>query len=93
MEYLVSKYAPDKLSPPKSDEALSVKYKYWLHFAEGSAMTPVLLALLFSMTEKNAPFFIRPIARGISGGVNKFYSEAITLTLIPAYTLWKAVLC
>ena len=74
MEYLVNKYGP-QLAPPKSDEDLSIKYTYWLHFAEGSAMTPVLLALLFSMTEKGAPFFIRPIARAISGGVHKFYSE------------------
>lgn len=79
MEYLVSKYAADRLSPPTSDEVLSVKYKYWLHFAEGSAMTPVLLNLLFSMTEKGAPFFIRPIARAISGGVYKFYSKPLPL--------------
>ena len=63
VEYLVNKYASDRLGPPKSDEALTVKYTYWLHFAEGSAMTPVLLDLLFTMTEKGAPFFIRPIAR------------------------------
>ena len=90
VEYLVSKYASDKLSPPQSDEALSVKYKYWLHFAEGSAMTPVLLALLFGMTEKNAPFFIRPIARAISGGVYKFYSKLSTGRPCSSFKILKA---
>lgn len=74
MEYLVSKYAP-KLAPPASDEDATLRFKYWLHFAEGSAMLPVLLDLLFSMTVTKAPFFIRPIASMISSGVHRFYSK------------------
>ncbi|RYZ64384.1 MAG: glutathione S-transferase, partial [Proteobacteria bacterium] len=50
-----------------SSEAL--RYTYWLHYAEGSAMTPVLLKLIFSKVEK-APLLIRPIAKAISGQVH-----------------------
>ena len=85
-EYLVYKYAP-QLAPPRSDETLSLKFIYWLHFAEGSAMTPVLLNLLFTATEKGAPFFIRPIARAISSGVNKFYSKDLAYSVLIQATL------
>lgn len=73
MDYLVNKYGP-QLAPSRSDEELFLKYNYWLHFAEGSAMLPIILTLLFTMTVKGAPFFVRPIARAIASGVHKFYS-------------------
>jgi glutathione S-transferase len=44
VEYLVERYGPD-LAPPR-DSDLSWRYKYWLHYAEGSAMTPLLLKLI-----------------------------------------------
>ena len=44
-----------------------VRYTYWLHFAEGSAMPPLLLKLVFDRIETAPmPFFVKPIARGIS---------------------------
>ncbi|TAM98395.1 MAG: glutathione S-transferase, partial [Rhodanobacteraceae bacterium] len=44
-----------------------LRYTYWLHFAEGSAMPPLLLKLIFDeIPRKRMPFFARPIARGIS---------------------------
>ena len=44
IEYLVNKYGNGRLRP-KSDTAAYVKYSQWMHFAEGSAMLPLLLAL------------------------------------------------
>jgi glutathione S-transferase len=44
VEYLVERYGPD-LAPPR-DSDLSWRYKYWLHYAEGSAMPPLLLKLI-----------------------------------------------
>lgn len=41
-----------------------------MHYAEGSAMTPALLKLIFSKIEK-APFLVRPIAKGISKQVHR----------------------
>ena len=45
-----------------------LRYTYWLHYAEGSAMPPLLLKLVFDRVESAPmPFFVRPIARAIAG--------------------------
>ena len=66
VEYLADRYGGGKLAPaPGSPER--VRYLYWLHFAEGTAMPPLLLKLVFDRIEKApAPFFVRPIARAIA---------------------------
>jgi len=44
------------------------RYRYWLHYAEGSAMPPLLLKLVFDRVAKGPmPIFARPIARAIAG--------------------------
>ncbi len=43
VEYLVERYGPD-LAPPRQDD-LYWRYRYWLHYAEGSAMPQLLLKL------------------------------------------------
>ncbi len=66
IEYLVEHYGNGRLMPAAgSPERL--RYRYWMHFAEGSAMPPLLLKLVFTTIERTKmPFFIKPIARGIS---------------------------
>ena len=66
IEYLVEQYGNGRLLPaPGSPERL--RYRYWLHFAEGSAMPPLLLKLVFDRVASGPmPFFARPIARRIS---------------------------
>jgi glutathione S-transferase len=44
IEYLVESYGPD-LAPPRQSD-LYWRYKYWLHYAEGSLMPPLLLKLV-----------------------------------------------
>ena len=69
IEYLVERHNGAHLVPRiGSDEHL--RYRYWLHFAEGSAMPPLLLKLIFDGVEKAPmPFFVKPIARAISAKV------------------------
>ena len=44
-----------------------LRYRYWMHYAEGSAMPPLLLKLVFDQIEKaKMPFFARPIAKAIA---------------------------
>jgi glutathione S-transferase len=43
-EYLCERHGGDHLVPPKGTEH-HIRYLEWLHFAEGSAMTPILLRL------------------------------------------------
>jgi glutathione S-transferase len=65
VEYLLDRYGEGRLRPePGTPEFL--RYRYWLHFAEGSAMPPLLMKLVFdSINTAPMPFFIRPVARGI----------------------------
>ncbi len=69
IEYLVDRYGGGRLIPaPGTPERL--RYTYWLHFAEGSAMPPLLLKLIFDrMPKARMPFFVKPIARGLSSKV------------------------
>lgn len=68
IEYLVGKYGNGRLVP-KPDTPERLRYTYWLHYAEGSVMPPLLMKLVFSRVDKGPmPFFARPIARGIAKG-------------------------
>ncbi|HET7363790.1 MAG TPA: glutathione S-transferase [Burkholderiales bacterium] len=75
IEYLVERHGNGRLRPPLNTPE-RVRYTYWLHFAEGSAMPPLLMKLVFDRLEKGPmPFFVRPIARGIAGRVKKGFIE------------------
>jgi len=66
LETLAERYGQGRLAPPAgSDEA--VRYRYWLHYAEGSAMPPLLLKLVFDRIGRaKMPFFAKPIAKAIA---------------------------
>jgi glutathione S-transferase len=69
IEYLVAKYGDGRLIPPAGTEQ-RLRYTYWLHYAEGSAMTPLLLKLVFDRISTNpAPWPISAIARRIAATV------------------------
>lgn len=70
IDYLITKYG-SHLKP--SDEKEALKYNYWLHYAEGSLMPILLVALIFNKVETKAPVFIRPIAKAIAGNVRKAF--------------------
>ena len=68
LEYLVERYGEGRFVPAAADERL--RYRYWMHYAEGSAMPPLLLKLVFDRVEKSpAPFFVRPLLKGIAARV------------------------
>ncbi|NYZ64167.1 glutathione S-transferase family protein [Luteimonas deserti] len=55
------------ISPAPSDAGERLRYRTWLHYAEGSLMPPLLLALVFGrMRTAPMPFFVRPVAQGIA---------------------------
>ncbi len=69
VEYLVNRHGGGRLVPARGTPE-RLRYTYWLHYAEGSAMPPLLLGLIFAkMREAPAPFFVRPIVRGIADKV------------------------
>ena len=66
IEYLVGRYGEGRLAPAAGTPE-RLRYTYFLHYAEGSAMPPLLLKLVFDRVESTpAPFFVRPIARAIA---------------------------
>ncbi|MES2883979.1 MAG: glutathione S-transferase [Pseudomonadota bacterium] len=69
IDYLVERQGKGRLQPaPGTPERL--RYTYWMHYAEGSAMMPMLLKLIFSfMPRQPMPFFVRPLVRGIADKV------------------------
>ena len=67
VEYLVARHGNGRLAPPEGTPE-HLRYTYWLHYAEGSLMPPLLLKLVFDRVESAPmPFFVRPVARGIAG--------------------------
>ena len=79
IEYLAERYGDWLLPAAGSPERL--RCRYWLHYAEGSAMPPLLLKLVFDkLRSAPMPFFIKPIARGIANKVSQaFISPQLTL--------------
>jgi glutathione S-transferase len=68
IEYLVEEYGNGLLIPPPgSDDRL--RYRYWMHYAEGSAMPPLLMSLVFSKVREGAPLLLRPVVHGIVDNV------------------------
>ena len=68
IEYVVETYGNGRLAPAKGERERS-KYLEWLHFAEGSAMFPILVVLLGKMTGDT------------SGGVQDFVRPELEKTL------------
>jgi len=69
LEYLVETHGNGRLVPAAGTPE-RLRYRYWMHYAEGSAMPPLLLKLIFDKVETGPmPFFAKPIARAISAKV------------------------
>jgi len=69
VEYLVERYGNGRLVPPAGTPERR-RWTYWLHFAEGSAMPPLLMKLIFDRVKSGPmPFFVKPIARAIADKV------------------------
>ncbi|TAN50528.1 MAG: glutathione S-transferase [Betaproteobacteria bacterium] len=75
IEYLIAQYGGGRFVPaPGSPERL--RYAYWMHYAEGSAMPPLLLKLVFDRMESAPmPFFVRPVAKAIAGKAKRGFIE------------------
>src|SRR5690606_26996483 len=71
MEYFVEREG--KLRPTDTEALLL--YRFFLHYAEGSAMPPLLVQLILSQLRKAPmPFFVKPVARGIADKIEQNYS-------------------
>jgi glutathione S-transferase len=75
IEYLTGKYGDGRFAPaPGTPERL--RYTYWLHYAEGSAMPPLLLKLVAQrIASTPMPFFAKPIARKIAATLQSSFID------------------
>ncbi|HEY1224580.1 MAG TPA: glutathione S-transferase [Brevundimonas sp.] len=64
IEYLLETYGQGRLKPAAGTPEAR-RFTYWLHYAEGSAMTPLLLKLIFSSLPARSPFLVRGIIRKV----------------------------
>jgi len=69
VEHLADRYGDGRLARlPGSDARF--RYTYWLHYAEGSAMPPLMLKLVFDrIAAAPMPFFAKPVVRRIRQSV------------------------
>ena len=69
IEYLLERYGNGRLAPAMGTPE-HLRWRYWMHFAEGTAMSPLLMKLVFERIKVSPmPFFVKPIARGIADRV------------------------
>ncbi|MCR9195427.1 MAG: glutathione S-transferase [Hyphomonas sp.] len=74
-EYLIDAYDQDGRLKPAAGTQEGRDYTYWLHYAEGSAMTNLLLKLVFSRLPDRAPALMRPIVRRVSASAEEGFID------------------
>lgn len=73
IEYLIDSYGQHEFKPA-AETAAYRQYLYWLHFAEGSLMPPMVAKLVFDKVRTQAkPFFVKAIANKIADKVMDAY--------------------
>lgn len=74
LEYLVERTGGRMAPEPDTLEYL--RYKYWIHAAEGSYAPPLVLTLMLNRMETAPmPFFAKPIARKLTKAVRDGYLD------------------
>ena len=75
VEYLVETYGNGRLIPPAGTPD-RLRYTYWLHYAEGSAMPPLLVKLIFERIKTTPmPWPVSAMARRVADGVLSAFVE------------------
>jgi glutathione S-transferase len=65
VEYLIETYGAGRMKPAAGDPAMR-DYRYWVHYAEGSAMPPLVLSVIFNEMVAQSPLIARPVMKSIS---------------------------
>jgi len=74
VEYLLDEHDPQGQLRPRARTPEGRRYTYWLHFAEGSAMPPLLMKLVFDKVRSApVPFFVKPVVMGIADKVTRSF--------------------
>jgi glutathione S-transferase len=79
IEYLVEKYGAGKLSFARGTKEY-LQYLYFMHYAEGSVMPPLVMKLVFSRLPRSMPWALRGVAGSISKAVEDRFIDPQLLT-------------
>lgn len=74
IEYLLDTYGDGSLRPAAGTPE-RIHYNTWMHAAEGSLMTLMILALFLNRMDSRSPFFIKPFIRVVTGKVREGYLD------------------
>lgn len=88
VEYILERYGQGRLAPALGTPERR-RLTYWLHYAEGSAMPPLLLKLVFGRLGASAPGLIRPLVNSIA---KRAQSAFIDPQLAMHFNYWEAEL-
>ena len=72
-EHLLAAYDDGRLTPSAPEDRR--KLTYWLHYAEGSAMPPLLMKLIFDVMPARAPGLMRPLVKAVAGRARTGFVE------------------
>ena len=65
IDYIIDTYGQSRLIPA-AGTAERLRFTYWLHYAEGSAMTPLLLKLVFTALPARAPGLLKGLVKAVA---------------------------
>jgi glutathione S-transferase len=71
LEYIAEKYGNGRLLPARGTPEYE-RYRYFMHYAEGS-LAPFLVLKLITSKVRRAPFPVRLIAKGIAGKIDGIF--------------------
>ena len=74
LEYLLERHDLAQRFAPLPGTPEHLRFRYWMHYAEGSLMPPLLMSLVFSrIRQAPMPFFAKPVAKGIVAAAKKSF--------------------
>lgn len=71
IEYLLKFYDKNQKFMPNDEFEAWRDYTFWLHFAEGSLMPPLVMGLILSKAVAKSPFLVRPIVQKVKEGADE----------------------
>ncbi len=86
--YLAETYGKGRLQPERGSPDWW-RMQHFLHHAEGSAMPPLFMKLVFARIPAQAPFVVRPVAKALMRGVDQ---HLLAPRLADLFDYWNAAL-
>lgn len=75
--YLVETFDKESTLVPERGTDAYNRYHYWLHYAEGSAMPPLFLSLVFGKLPERAPWIAKPLMKAVNSMFMKEYGGPV----------------